>query len=286
MTLSLADTLARDVPCAAIDLEMTGLDPVHDRICEIGVFGAGGDAPDAAWSTLVRPEVRMSAEAFGIHGITPEELESAPTFGQVSDALRSALDGRLVVGHGLEVDRKFLSAAWGRMGRAWTDEAWIDTVVVARRALALSSHKLSDLCDVLGVPKGRLHRALDDARAAHGVWRAILDLLDPEGSLTVGGVRALIDALAPRSAYRAEQKTTLRAALTARTTVVVAYLSQDDTGRMRRTDREIEIWKLAFPRVQGWCRLRNEERVFRLDRMVTVVSTGRPYALPAFAARI
>ena len=286
MSTTLADTLARDVPCAAIDLEMTGLDPVHDRICEIGVVGGDGDQATSAWSTLVRPDVRMSDEAFGIHGITPQELETAPPFAAVVEPLLSALDGRVVVGHGLDIDRKFLAAAWQRLGREWTEDAWIDTVVVARRALALSSHKLVDLCDALGVPKGRLHRALDDAHAAYGVWRAILQLLDPDGALTVRGVRELIDGLAPRSPFRAEQKLVLRGALSSRTCVNVAYLSQDDAGRLRRTEREIEIWKLAFPRIQGWCRLRNEERVFRLDRMLRVEPTDRSYAIPAFSARI
>lgn len=286
MNATLAQSLARDVPCAAIDLEMTGLDPVHDRICEIGVVGGLGDTETSAWSTLVRTDVRMSEEAFGVHGITPAELETAPAFAQVAESLVAALDGRVIVGHGLDIDRKFLAAAWRRLGREWPEDAWIDTVVVARRALALSSHKLVDLCDALGVPRGRLHRALDDARAAYGVWRGILRLLDPDGELTVQGVRELIDGLAPRSPLRAAQKQALRAAFTARTSVVVAYLSQDDAGRLRRTEREIEIWKLAFPKVQGWCRLRGEERVFRLDRMLRVEPTGRGYAIPAFSARI
>ena len=61
------DAAALDtVPVAVIDLEMTGLDPEHDRIIEIGVVRAIGGAVERVYETLVRPGSLPFLDAAGI----------------------------------------------------------------------------------------------------------------------------------------------------------------------------------------------------------------------------
>ncbi len=70
-----------------------------------------------------------------------------------------------------------------------------------------------------------------------------------------------------------------------RKTVWIEYpTGQDDKYDFIR--RELGIWKMRIPRVQGWCFLRDGERIFRVDRMKQVGPGDRNYEIPDFKDRI
>ena len=98
-------------------------------------------------------------------------------------------------------------------------------------------------------------------------------------------LQELLGALAPNSPLRKRQERLLRDAFRRRRTVWIDYLSTSDPleGTVRR---EVAIWKMKTPRIQGWCYLREGERVFRLDRMREVTAGEQAYEVPPFKARI
>ena len=77
-----------EAPLAFVDLEMTGLDPVKDRVVEICVERVRGGAVEQRLHTLVRPETMAPADAVGnthVHGIAAAALRDAPTFADIAD---------------------------------------------------------------------------------------------------------------------------------------------------------------------------------------------------------
>ena len=103
--------------------------------------------------------------------------------------------------------------------------------------------------------------------------------LDPNGDVTVRETADLVGALAPDSALRLQQQQILRDAHRQRRTVRIAYQSTSDPldGTI---EREVSIWFMRLPKVQGWCHLRQAERIFRVDRMRSVEPVGHPYDVP------
>ena len=104
-----------------VDTETTGLDPEHDEVVEIAAaaitleYGASGLV--SLWTTLVRPEGDIPADASGIHHITVDDVEIAPSWGETRDAFgiylartRQAFPvcALVIAGHNLEFDAGFI----------------------------------------------------------------------------------------------------------------------------------------------------------------------------------
>ncbi len=264
---------------------MTGLNPERDRICEVAVVRGQRDAVEQEFVSLVKPDVRVSRGARKVHGLTDEDLSAAPSFSEVADGLQEALENSVVVGHNVRFDFRYLLPAFERAGRPFEPVAAVDTLLMARRLFAFRKNDLTSVCDTLGIPFSAEHRALGDARATRRVFARMLEILDPGEDVTLGELDELVEALAPGSPLRMKQQQGLREAYRRRRTGFVEYPSGHDE-KYDFVRRELAIWKVALPRVQAWCYLREAERVFRVDRMRSVGLGDRDYEIPAFEERI
>jgi DNA polymerase-3 subunit epsilon len=276
----------RSVSVAVLDLEMTGLDPLVDRVCEVALVRAEGSAVVEEFQSLVRPGVRMSAGAVRVHGLRDQDLVDAPAFEEVSERVRSVLEGALLIGHHVTHDLEFLQAEFDRAPQPLAPPLYVDTLLIARRLFAFPKNNLASVCSGLGISVGSLHRALHDARATLAVWQRMVEILDPDGTLTVGELIDLVGALAPNSPRRLHQQRLLAEAFRAGRTVIIDYASHEamPIGAARR---EIGIWRMKPPYVQAWCFLRQGERVFRFDRIRAVEEGSREYEAPRqFVARV
>ncbi|MET9262655.1 exonuclease domain-containing protein [Amycolatopsis sp. NPDC004079] len=152
---------------AALDLETTGLDPLRQRICEIGVvrFRADGTVLDE-YSTLVHPRRGITHDAAECNNLTLAELDGAPVFGEVYPDLLRMLQGTVVVAHNLVFEDKFLAAEIGRLGAAPPQLTGVCSMVACRAQLDGPSYKLQSLYrTVAGRWIDGAHTALGDARA-------------------------------------------------------------------------------------------------------------------------
>lgn len=105
-----------DAPFVVIDVETTGLDPDEERIVELcAVRIDPGRPPEVVLDTLVDPERPVTASA--IHGISDADVAGAPRFAELADALLSVCAGRVVAGHNVRFDLRFLGAEFARVGR-------------------------------------------------------------------------------------------------------------------------------------------------------------------------
>ncbi|MBX3090026.1 MAG: hypothetical protein KF772_05545 [Cryobacterium sp.] len=162
---------------AVLDFETTGFSPRNgDRVVEIGAVYLGPDLRiDGGIETLVNPLRDVGPTR--IHGISPSDVFDAPTFEQIAPSLIDFLDGRVIVGHNVSFDLRFLEAELQAAGYKPPEFIAIDTLSTARSLLAtrnLPSFKLVDVghflgidvdevCEQTGVGSRAAHTALGDA---------------------------------------------------------------------------------------------------------------------------
>jgi DNA polymerase III epsilon subunit family exonuclease len=278
-----ADLFGRPVraaPLAVIDLELTGLSPRGDRVCEIAVVQGVAGRIEREYQTLVHSGVPMSPSALECTGITDSMLIGAPVFAEIAGDVVGALRSSVVIAHNVDFDLGFLHREFDGTPVVLPPPVTLDTLLMARRLFAFRRNGLLDACAELGIRVTGAHRALADARAAFELFGRMVEILDPAGEVTVRDLSDLVGALAPNSPLRLQQQQILRDAHRLRRSVTIDYLSSSDPdgGLVRR---EVDIWFLRLPKIHGWCHLRNAERVFRLERVRSVVLGDRSFAVPA-----
>ena len=167
-----------EAPFAFVDLEMTGLDAAKDRVVEVCVERVVGGQVVARVATLLNPGERVGG-ASQIHGLDAAALAGAPTFDAVADDIIRALDGAVLVAHAAEWDVRFLLAEAVRANKPLQIAHWLDTLNLSRRAFAFPSHALVALCQSLGIPHERAHRADADVAALRAVFEKCVTVLAP-----------------------------------------------------------------------------------------------------------
>ena len=124
----------------------------------------------ATWRSLVRPDAPIRPDSIKVHGIRPTDLNGAPRFAEIADALLDFYGDSLIVAHAFENERDFLNYEFRRMGRiGWdermfTNDRFICTQELSEDVFPKQSGSLDALCRRLWVD--------DSARTTHG---ALLD---------------------------------------------------------------------------------------------------------------
>jgi DNA polymerase-3 subunit epsilon/ATP-dependent DNA helicase DinG len=176
---------------AAVDLETTGLDPLQDRVIEVGAVAFTSTEVVERMESLVDPRRSVPHAVLQLTGIQAGDLAGAAEHDATLRRLADFLRGRLVVGHGATLDVEFLAAA----GLAASGDDLIDTLDVARILLPGSpSHSLPALAGELGLVQPRPHRALDDADATR---QLLLRLRERAAGLGEGLKEAMLGLVAP-----------------------------------------------------------------------------------------
>ncbi len=174
---------------ASVDLELSGFDPETEEIIEVGIvlcsIQDGRLVTGETFSTLVKPNIgEVRQRIVGLTGITNKEISAAPTWAEVSTAVARLLDGVVLVGHGLDLDRKFLAKA-GITNFAGV----IDTLELSQIFLpTYHSYNLEGLGNYFSVNHQNVHRALGDAKATVEVLRGLVGVFN---RLTVPTQRAV-----------------------------------------------------------------------------------------------
>ena len=131
---------------AVLDVETTGLFPRrHDRVIEVAAVVVGLDgAIEREFVTLVNPERDIGPSS--IHGLTSEDIISAPRFREVAGLIVDVLQGTLAIAaHNLRFDRLFLVGEFSRLGCEFPDCFGLCTLELA------GGGKLEECCRDRGV---------------------------------------------------------------------------------------------------------------------------------------
>lgn len=85
-------------PLAVFDLEATGLNISSDRIIEIAILRIDPDGKQTSYTRRINPEMPISTEAIGVHGISDEDVRNCPTLSDIISEIETFLDGCDLVG--------------------------------------------------------------------------------------------------------------------------------------------------------------------------------------------
>ena len=164
----------------SFDVETTGLNPVTDRIIEIGCCEFVNLKPIKEFSTLVNANHYIPSHVTKINNITNEMVNSAPLEDEVyyyfCSFIKSVLEGKaVIVAHNANFDMNFLSNTLSRLGISGK-LYYIDTLDLARTYLSLPNNKQTTVAEYFNIPIGNAHRAGDDALVCGKILVEIINL--------------------------------------------------------------------------------------------------------------
>lgn len=185
-----------------VDLETTGLDPRRDEIVawaavpvDDGRVVLGGTVEG-----LVHPRRGVAAATVRVHGLRAADLAGAPDLAPATEALLTAMTGRVLVVHSARVERAFLGPALARRGVRLSAPV-LDTAVLGRLWMWYDGQPvprfldLGRLAETLGLPVHRPHEASGDALTTAQAFVALATRLERHGPETVGTLAAALPRL-------------------------------------------------------------------------------------------
>ena len=153
---------------AVVDIARNGQTPPDAVEVAVVPIVAGVIGESKTW--LLCPDLPITSTATRIHGISNRHTVDAPPFARVENAIRSALDASVFVGHNALMDRNLLQ----RKLTGWIPSVVLSTMPLARHfAPEHRGFRLDTLADTFGLaddltpglhPRRTTYRALVTAR--------------------------------------------------------------------------------------------------------------------------
>ncbi|WP_339708382.1 exonuclease domain-containing protein [Algoriphagus aquimarinus] len=156
-----------DTPLLAfLDLETTGFSPKRgDKILEVAIVTTDleGNVVDK-YETLINP--RREITGVEIHQITAEMVKHAPIISEVLDDLLHHLQGKVIVGHNVSFDLRFLNFELSRQTKMQVESMGICTMSMSRKILPeLPVRRLDAFCSFFDIKLDDAHSAIADCEA-------------------------------------------------------------------------------------------------------------------------
>jgi DNA polymerase III subunit epsilon len=117
----------------AVDVETNGRGGAACELTEVGAVLVGGAELHETWASLVRPRMPLARGIQRFTGITQAMASSAPEPEEVLPRIAELLQGRVLVAHNAQFDRRCLRQAFERVGLKWPRPPVVCTVQMARR---------------------------------------------------------------------------------------------------------------------------------------------------------
>jgi len=165
----------------SLDIETTGLNADRDAVIEVGLVRYHGEREEQRWSSFVHPGRPIPPVITQLTGINDAMVSGAPRLRDLLPQIRHLTDQATILGHSIGFDISFF-----RPLSVFIDSETIDTLELASVLLPRAPrYNLGALCAHLDIPLAATHRALDDALAAYGLYRSLIEVARtlPIGSL-------------------------------------------------------------------------------------------------------
>lgn len=151
---------------AAIDFETANSE--RTSVCAVGVVIVRDNTISGKFYSLIKPEPNYyNYWCRRVHGLGPEDTDTAPVFPDVWRQIRPLITGLPLVAHNKAFDETCLRAVMRCYGIDWPDLMFYCTLQASRRAMPeLPDHRLDTVAAAIGHPMSNHHNALADAEAA------------------------------------------------------------------------------------------------------------------------
>lgn len=157
------------------DIEATGLDD-HKEIIEIALITYQGDKILEIYETLINPLRPVSDYIFDLTSINRKDLETAPKFYEVADAIRMRLENSTFVSHNTDFDYELLKKKFQEMGQELKLKTFCTLKTSQEEIPGLKSYNLDALCGFFHIKNKNRHRAIGDATATLKLFEELLNL--------------------------------------------------------------------------------------------------------------
>ena len=125
------------------------------------------------FTTLVKPDGKISSFIRGLTGITDEMVENAPKIENILDKYISFIGDDTVVGHNVRFDIGFINQKnIQHFNQKFTNNS-IDTCILSRKISDLKRHKLDCVAQYFNINSDGHHRAERDCVMTYGIYSAM-----------------------------------------------------------------------------------------------------------------
>ena len=177
--------LGGDLPVLIYDCESTGFGRT-DEVIQIGVINTAGET---LLNTLLKPTVKVPADATAIHGLTDDDLVNAPTIADIYKDLKKLFESHHIVAYNHAFDWRLLNQTLNaydlnpikplgshcfmiKYAEYYGEYNWRN----GRRMKGYKWQKLSDACSQVGIEWDREnHDATEDCIMTLRVMQEIVD---------------------------------------------------------------------------------------------------------------
>jgi DNA polymerase III epsilon subunit family exonuclease len=274
--LDLNSKLSDTVFCA-LDLETTGMNASVHKIVEIGMvkFTLNGILDE--YESLVNPLQHIPQSVTQIHGITNEMVSLSVPISSIIKKVESFLKGTILVIQNPGFDFSFLSRAFNDSGIRTDTLYAIDTVRMSNLAYPqLINHKLNTVSAHIGF-KFKHHRAFSDANACMQIFLSSLNILDPENKFTFSNLISIHgNFVRPKlnfgAAKRIEKINGING-IKIGIPVIIKYKDSEGHISQREIIPRSIVNEGSAAYVVAYCKLRREERLFKINRITEIINT-------------
>lgn len=187
-----------------VDLETTGGSPGSSKVTEIGAVRVRGLELGERFSTLVNPGRPIPAAVVALTGIDDEMVAASPDIQAGLEDFVAFAGQDVLVAHNAPFDLRFLNYERRRLAGRYFTQAWLDTLLLARRLLngRVERHDLGTLAAWADTAVRPTHRALPDAEATAELLVVLIGMLAERGVDTMSGAVAFAGIGGARHSYK------------------------------------------------------------------------------------
>lgn len=264
-----------EVEFTIFDTETTGLDPASgDRIIEIAGVRFKNEQIMGNFQSLISPGRAVSPSAFSVNNISDEMLIGAPEIDEVMPKFLEFAKDSCLCSYNASFDMGFLNSELRLLGKGPLDGMLvIDALKMARRILpGLPRYALWFVAKELGLANTQTHRAFSDVELTLKVFRILKGRLCAKGITDFNNFAGLFGINSKFFLDQQNQKIArIQEALDLGVALKIRYLS---SASAQISEREVLPKQIRQENnnsyLVGHCRLRDEERTFRIDNIVHI----------------
>ena len=261
-----------DARFVILDVETTGLSSRYgDKIIEVAAVKCEGLRVTEHFESLINPERPLSYGAYQVNRISSEMLKDAPLAAEVLPRLYRFIQGSCLVGHNIKFDLGFLRHEFASLGLSLGNEVpALDTCQMARGLLPnLGKHSLKAVAYAVGIEELQQHRAMADVEMTYEVFRALLQVAERRDIFSLAVLMQIFGNPAGRQPAPQQLVPLIQEAIDAAQSLALIYSGVSGQGVTFRTVTPRQLVKdKQQVLLVAYCHLRQEERRFRLDRIL------------------
>jgi DNA polymerase III epsilon subunit family exonuclease len=257
------------------DTETTGLSPeTGDRIVELAAVRVKGEKRLGVFQSLVDPKRPISEAAFQVNHISSQMLVGAPVIEEVMPKFMEFVEGSCLCSYNASFDMAFLNNELKISGGSFPSNTYVaDVLKMAKRLLpGLERYALWSVLENLGIRQQQEHRALSDVELTLQVFHIFKEMLRTKEIFDFRNFLGLFSLPSAELEDINNQKISqIQEAIDSKMKLKIKYLAVSNALVSEREVLPKEVRQEKNHKyLVGYCCMRNEERSFRIDGIVSL----------------